>query len=72
LEFCERFASDALAFSTRINSNQLPGPSNMTNSHYYEGPGQTSASTYTSEEIKMYTFMPTKEEEERSNKKRRI
>jgi len=41
----------------------------MIDSHYYVDPGQTSTST--SEKIPMYTFMPTKEEEERINKRKK-
>jgi len=44
----------------------------MTDCHYSEGPGETSESNSTSKEIAMYTFMQTKEEEEKSNKRRKI
>jgi len=36
----------------------------MADRHFYADPGQTSASTYTSDEIPTYKFMLTKEEEE--------
>jgi len=42
----------------------------MTDCHF-EGPGQTSASTYTSDEIPMFKFMLTKEEEEEEEEEQR-
>jgi len=43
----------------------------MTDHRYYRHPGQTSASTYTSNEIPMFKFMLTKEEEEEEEKRRK-
>jgi len=70
-EFCAQYeTASAHLFSKR--HDLLLGISNTTDHHFSEGPGQTSESNSTSMEISMYTFMPTKEEEERINKKKKI
>jgi len=65
-EYCKKFAPQKAASSSSapINLDLSIGLPDVTQSHYYASSGQTSANT--SEEVTMYTFIPTKEEEERS------
>jgi len=42
----------------------------MIDRHYYGDPRQTTASTYTSDEIPMYKFLLTKQEEEEEERRK--
>jgi len=59
-------------FSKPVNLDLELGTSKMTDRHYDAGPEQTSASTYTSDEIPTYKFILTKEEEEEEERRKHI
>jgi len=65
-DFCEQYKSHAPGSSSSkpINLDPVIKPYNMTDRYNYVGSEQTSTSTYTSDEIPIYKFMLTKEEEE--------
>jgi len=69
-EFCKQYTTASASSSSKC-LDLLLGISSKIDRHYSEA-GQTSASNSTSMGISMYTFMPTKEEEERISKKKKI
>jgi len=66
-DFCNEYKPN-MPGSSFVKTEPGIEPSNFTNSHYYGGPGQTSASIYRSNEKPMYKFILTKAEEEEEEK----